>query len=226
MRRLALTSLLAPPLCWACKRAVRAGEPLCTRCRAALRWQRPEPVRLGGLDAYAPLAYEGAARELVRALKYRGAHGLAEPMAAQIAANAPAEILGAGPPLVPDGPALVPAGPALVPVPLHRARRRRRGFNQAGLLAAALAARTGHAVCDCLERLGRSGPQVGSSRAARIAGPGADVRLRPGARAPPRAVIIDDVITTGATLSACARALRAGGCREVVAAAYARTLAR
>ena len=174
---------------------------------------------MGGLDAYAPLAYEGPARELVRALKYRGAHGLVEAMAAQMAANAPAEILGAGL-------ELVSAGPELVPVPLHRARRRQRGFNQAGLLAVALAARTGHAVCDCLERRGRSGPQVGRSRAARIAGPGADVRLRRGARAPPRAVLIDDVITTGATLSACARALRAAGCREIVAAAYARTLAR
>jgi predicted amidophosphoribosyltransferase len=181
---------------------------------------------VGGLDAYAPLAYEGPARELVRALKYRGAHGLVETMAAQMAANAPAQILGAGPELVSAAPELVSAGRALVPVPLHRARRRKRGFNQAGLLAAALAARTGHAVCDCLERQGRSGPQVGRSRAARIAGPSADVRLRQGARAPPRAVLIDDVITTGATLSACARALRAAGCQEIVAAAYARTLAR
>lgn len=212
MRRLALTGLLAPPLCWACKGAVRAGEPLCGRCRAALRWQRAEPVRVAGLDAFAPLAYEGPARELVRALKYRGAQGLAEAMAAQMAANAPAEILR--------------ARSALVPVPLHRARRRRRGFNQAGLLAAALAARTGHPVHDCLERRGRGGAQVGRSRVARIAGPGVDVRLRPAARAPPRAVLVDDVITTGATLSACARVLRASGCREVVAVAYARTLAR
>jgi ComF family protein len=164
------------------------------------------------MEAFAPLAYEGAARELVRALKYRGAAALASTMAAQIAANAPGEMLR--------------AEAAFVPVPLHPARRRRRGFNQAALLAAALAERTGVAVEDCLERAGRGRAQVGRGRAERIAGPGADVRLAPGARAPPRAVLVDDVITTGATLAACARALRAGGCREVVALAYARTLAR
>ena len=212
MRFTALTAVLAPPLCWGCGTPARPGEPLCARCRAGLRWQRPRTVRAGGLEAFAPVAYDGAARELVRALKYRGARALADTMAAQIAANAPAELLA--------------GAPALVPVPLHPARARRRGFNQAALIAAAVGARTGLNVDDCLERRGRGTAQVGRGRAARLAGAGGDVRVRVGARAPPRALVVDDVVTTGATIAACAAALRAAGCREVAALSYARTLAR
>jgi predicted amidophosphoribosyltransferase len=138
-------------------------------------------------------------------LKYRGAVGLAEPMAAAICAGAP----------VLDG--------ALVPVPLHPRRKRRRGYNQAERLAAALARRTGLAVDDCLARAGPSGArQVGRGRAERLAGP--DIRaVAPG---PERALLVDDVCTTGATLGACAAALRAAGARSVTAVVYARTPGR
>lgn len=201
--------LLAPPLCWGCRGPSPPADPLCARCRASLRWLRPPRKPAGGVGTFAPLAYEGAARELVRALKYRGARALAETMAAQIAANAP------------------PAdGTVLVPVPLHPARRRKRGFNQAALLAAAVGPRLGLEVADCLERRGRGPAQVGRGRAARMAGAHGEIRLREGARAPPRAVLVDDVVTTGATLAECAAALRVSGSHEVTAIAYARTLAR
>ncbi len=166
---------------------------------------------LGGVSAWAPVGYEGPARALVRALKFRGAVALADAMAAQIAANAPPELL-------------VP-GAELVPVPLHPRRRRRRGFNQAHELAAALSGRTGLALTDCLERDGPGGTQVGRDRHERRAGPAGGMRLRTG-RAPRRAVLVDDVVTTGGTLGACAAALRAAGCREIAAVAFARTLGR
>jgi ComF family protein len=205
-----LLSPLAPPLCWSCLRPAGAG-PLCRDCRAGHGWLAPGPVVAGGVAVFAPLAYERGARAMVRALKFRGALAVADPMAAQMAANAPPGLLEQG---------------ILVPVPLHAARWRRRGFNQAERLAAALARRTGLAVGDCLERLGPARPQVGRSRAERLRGIDGTVSLRVGAAAPAEAVLVDDVVTTGATLGACAAALRAAGTGRVTAIAYARTPGR
>ena len=165
-----------------------------------------------GLSVWTPLAYDGPARELVRGLKYRGAAGLANPLSAQIVANARAGLL--------DPPA------TLVPVPLHPARRRRRGYNQAERLAVALARRTGLEVSDCLSRTGVATRQVGRGRGERLESLCGMVELRLGADGPPAAVLVDDVVTTGATLVACAATLRAAGTGEVAAVAYARTPGR
>ena len=161
------------------------------------------------------MAYEGAARELVRGLKFRGAMALADAMAAPMIANAPESVL----PVV-----TLAEPPTMVPVPLHPARRRRRGFNQAEVLAAALARRTGFAVLDCVSRSGPAGSQVGRPRAARLSAPPGRMHAR--TTAPRRALLVDDVATTGATLAACARALRAAGAREITAITFARTLGR
>ena len=190
-------------------------------CRHLLRRLPARPVQLAGVPAWAPVGYEGPARELVRALKFRGAVALVDAMAAQIAANAPSGLIGARP--GPD-----PARPVLVPVPLHPRRMRARGFNQARLLAEALARRTGLATADCLERLGAEGTQVGRGRHERRAGPAGRVLMRSGqaTEAPAHALLVDDVVTTGGTLAACAAALRSAGTGEVGALAFARTLGR
>ena len=148
-----LLTPLAPPLCVACGAAAGACEPLCGACRGRLRWLGSGATQFAGVSLWAPLAYEGGARALVGALKYRGVLAAAELMAAHMAANAPPGLL---------------AGRALVPVPLHRARRRRRGYNQAARLADALAERTGALVVDCLERSGSRRAQVGRGRAERL----------------------------------------------------------
>ena len=186
----------------------RTGEPLCLGCLRLLRRLGPEPVVLSGVRAWAPVAYAGPARALVGALKFRGATGVADAMAAQIAANAPEGLLGA----------------VLVPVPLHPRRLRRRGYNQAALIAAALARRTGLEVADCLARGGSAATQVGRDRSARRAGPAGSVELR--GPVPERVVLVDDVATTGATLAACAAVARSAGASDVTALVFARTIGR
>jgi predicted amidophosphoribosyltransferase len=203
---MSLLDLIAPPLCAGCGAHAGAIEPLCALCRSQLRWLGPEPVELGAINAWAPLAYEGPAQGVVRALKFKGAARSAMAMAAPIVARAPPGWLG--------------PGAELVPVPLHPSRARKRGYNQAKLLADAIAERTGMRVADCLERAGAKGTQVGRSRAQRLAGIAGGIRVR--GRPPREPILVDDVITTGATLSACAQVLPIG----VKAIAFARTPGR
>jgi len=216
-----LAYALAPPLCWGCGGPARRREPLCGRCRGSLQRLAGEPVSLSGVSVWAPMAYAGPARDLVRALKFRGARGAADAMAAQMAANAP-------PGLLDD----VLGGATLVPVPLHPRRLRSRGYNQAAEIALALARRTGLELADCLVRSGGGATQVGRDRAERRAGPHgaiatcASPRDSPVAGAPARVVLVDDVVTTGGTLAACRAALLAAGSEDVAAVAFARTLGR
>src|SRR5438045_9739336 len=91
--------LLAPPLCAGCGAGAGEAEPLCGRCRRELRWLGREAVPIGGerlCEAWAPVAYEGGARGLVRALKFKGAMGAAGAMAAAMAAGAPDGWFGGG----------------------------------------------------------------------------------------------------------------------------------
>lgn len=208
MRLLDLIVPVAPPVCVSCGGWAGAAEPLCAECRRQLRWldaSTPDGV-------WAPVAYAGPAREMVGALKFRGAVGVADAMAAAVCAGAPAGWLS--------------AGAVLVPVPLHPARRRRRGFNQAERLACAVASRCGRDVCCCLRRGGSRATQMGLGRGERLERLAGSIAVRPGVAVPARVVLVDDVVTTGATLRACAAALRVAGAVDVRAVAYARTPGR
>ena len=220
-----IAALAVPPRCAVCRApGGRAGGVLCAACRRALPWlggccarcALPLPHARRGCPAagaafaaaWAAVAYEGAARDAMHALKFRARRPLAAVMAAQIAANAPR--------------ALLAQGASLVAVPPHPGRRRRRGFDAAELLARALARRSGLPLARPLRRGGGAARQLGASRDARRAAAALriDVRGRPSARV----VLVDDVHTTGATLDACARALRAAGAEHVAAITWARTL--
>jgi ComF family protein len=207
-----LLSLVAPPLCVCCGAAAPLHQPLCRICLGDLRWLSFEQPTGPGVPVWAAVSYEGPARALVRALKFRGAVGLVDAMAAQMAANAPPGLL---------------ERRSLVPVPLHAARRRRRGFNQAEQLAVRLSRRAGLAMADCLERTvgGARASQVGRGREERVRAV-EGIRVRAGAPLPRRALLVDDVVTTGSTLAACAAALEAAGVSDISAIAYARTPGR
>jgi predicted amidophosphoribosyltransferase len=224
-----LLSILVPPACAICRRPLRAGGAVaCAGCLRRLPWLRGHrcprcalprhrhgcPAARAAFDrAWAPLAYEGAARDLVAALKFRAALPVAGLMAAHVAANLPREL---------RGPVWGGAALAVVPVPAHRGRRRRRGFDPAALLAAGVAGRSGIPLAPCLRRVDRGRRQVGAGRALRRSAGRFEPVL---AAAPPgAALLVDDVHTTGATLDACARVLKAGGAQAVAAVTYARTL--
>jgi predicted amidophosphoribosyltransferase len=197
---------LAPPLCAACGRTCRREAVVCTRC--GRRLAAAEPL-LGagpaGLDrAWSSAPYEGVARDLVGALKFRRLLPVARLMAERIEWLAPAHMLSG----------------TIVPVPPAPPRLRRRGFDPAGELAAALADGLQAPLKECLGRQG-GGRQVGRRRAERLGHP---PRIHATAAAPRSVLLVDDVLTTGATLTACARALRAAGASRVVAVTFARRL--
>jgi predicted amidophosphoribosyltransferase len=176
---------------------------LCAGCEGKIAGARPSRASVPGVDgAWCAAPYEGAARDLVVALKFASRLALAARAAEAIAVRAPPELF--------DG--------AIVPVPPAPWRLRRRGHDPAEEIAFALARLTELPFRPVLART--TGPrQVGRRRADRLVDP-PWVRLV--ATPPRRAVLVDDVITTGATLGACGRALRSGGAERVVAAAFVR----
>lgn len=205
-----------------CQPCLRSPEPLsaghfCATCRTA--FANPFPLdesgrcalcRAGvqGFDAaYSFGAYEGRLRELIHLFKFEGVRTLAAPLAAFLAAACPRD----------------ERVDALVPMPLHWRRRWQRGFNQAGLLAAELGRRLGIPVLGAVRRVRATAPQSGLTNARRRANVArAFLPSRRCALRGLRLLLVDDVLTTGATAAACSRALRSAGAAYVAVLTLAR----
>src|SRR3569833_1472479 len=238
LRRLgaALLDQLYPPVCLSCDAPVAMADALCPTCFVKLRpisaplcpvLGLPFEVSLGpgALSAEAiadpppfdrarsAVVYNEVARALVGKLKYGDRPELAR-FCSKLMAQAGHELWG------PDA--------VLVPVPLHRARQFSRRYNQSTELARALSRLTGVPVDPLLvSRKMNTRQQGGLSRDARqrnIAGafqPSPDISSRLRGR---RAIIVDDVVTTGATVKAVTRALKAGGAEKIDVISFARVV--
>ena len=222
-----LLSVVVPPLCMSCREPELSGSPLCPPCATKMeaigpccrRCGAPRPCATDACPecrgralaferAWAPFAYDGPAREIVLALKGRGVtHGVPY-MAAAMARRAPPGLL--------EG--------VVVPAPARPERMRRYGANQAREIAEALGRACGLPVWDVLARRPGGLRQVGLERHARRANPRGGIIAGAGLGDGTRAVLVDDVYTTGSTLDACAAALRVAGTGPVTAICFARTV--
>jgi competence protein ComFC len=219
----ALADLFYPERCVGCERRAsdvlcrtcfdalpRVGSPVCGRCGlptafATFVCEECKNVDFGFQSARAPLKYDGIGKQVVHALKYRGykrvVGRLAAPLMLQVVGEDHFD--------------------AVVPVPLHSSRLRKRGFNQAELLARGVAEKMKATVSDTLEVVRSTRDQVELSAAQRRANvAGAYTATKP---LRGKILLIDDVFTTGATMSACAGTMVRAGAKEVHALSLCRT---
>ena len=212
-----LLDVLLPPSCPGCG---SEGEIVCAACRRVLTRRLEEPAGVPlGLASRAPAgiiqlewcaAYNGPARACIHALKYDGERRLVAPLSEIMAQRWTRAGIG---------------GDVLVPVPVHPARKRLRGFDQAELLARGVGQRLGLPVVAAVRRATKTTAQHELGRRARAANVGhafaAVETLAPRVRGR-WVVLVDDLTTTGATLTGCAAVLYDSGAAAVSALALAR----
>ncbi len=203
-----LLRTLCPPACVACRSPCAGPAYLCEQCVGSLNaeypiWGDPPP---GLIQVVSSFRHEGVAASILRAFKFGRMAGLCPLLAGFMAEHFEA----AG------------AGTTVVPVPPASIRRRVRGFDPAGLLAEGVCEQFG---CDrprhrVIRRVGRE-RQRGRGRQARLSAP---PEILPVARLQGPVLLVDDVITTGATVSACATALKRCGAGPITALSFTRRL--
>jgi ComF family protein len=223
-----LVSVSRLPVCPECLNSLEPiGAPQCVLCG-----ERLVPAQLLTGDAYCQACrdyppeferavsfgeYAAGLRDLIHLLKYSGVLPAARPLGELLARSIEELRLTSG-----------DWAPVLVPVPLHAAKRRERRFNQSELIARAalrhLPARC-KADCGVLERQRPTRSQVGLDREARIRNMSGAFCVVAAERVQGRTlIVVDDVMTTGTTVSECARVLKRAGAEKVFAATVARTL--
>lgn len=210
-----LKRLLYPPACVFCGRILPVTASLwqCTACAeravpAEPRWQiRTTSPNIVG--AWAPFGYHGAPKEAVGRLKFGAQPRCADTMGWHVAGG----LARMSPPAEFD---------VVVPVPMTSARRRLRGYNQSELLALAVGGWLGVPVrTDVLVRIASSGEQHRRNRQARLDAAADEYRVAVACPAGLRVLLVDDVLTTGSTASACAEALGKAGVEGICVVCFA-----
>ncbi len=206
--------LLFPPKCVFCGKVLDTGEDgLCARCQRELPWLTDGEAELTGeffsLCA-APLRYQDKVRDSVRRYKFKGRRGYHKLYGRLVAQCVHDHLAG--------------RYDLITWVPLSPQRKKERGYDQAFLLASAAALELGEVAVETLRKERNTDPQSGltedAQRRANVLG--AYTPVDPELVAGKRVLLIDDVVTTGSTLSECARTLRTMGAADVVCAALAR----
>ena len=208
------------PVCRAClsRPEAIAAEFYCVDCKTPFLNRFPldeqgrcSLCRLGltGFDAaYAFGSYEHTLRELIHLFKYSEVRPLAKPLGALMARAIPRE----------------QRFDVIIPMPLHWKKRWSRGYNQSELLAKEISRRWGVPVRRMVRRVKPTAPQAGLSHSKRRLNVRGAFEVRSGAGLKGlRVLLIDDVLTTGATASACASVLKRAGASHVAVATVART---
>ena len=188
--------------CRTCAHPVLSGVDSCARCA-----DDPPPW----IALASAFALQSNAREVLLRAKLGGRPGLFRPLVDGLVERLAREAWA--------------WGSVWIPVPLHRSRRRQRGFNQSDIVASWLADELGGSVRAVLVRVRATDPQGQSPARNRASNMHGAFRCRRG-RVPKRAILVDDVYTSGSTLRECARQLRRAGCEQLYAATCCRTLAR
>ncbi|MDF1599197.1 ComF family protein [Mesorhizobium sp. YIM 152430] len=228
--------MIFPPTCLGCRRIVAAGGTMCVSCWGDIHFlDEPwcavsgvpfafdmgagaiSPAVMASPPAYdrarAAVAYEGAARRLAQSLKYQDRTDLAPWLAGW---------------MVRAGRDILDRADLIVPVPLHRQRFFTRRFNQSAELARAIASKTGRPLAaDAVIRVKKTRQQVGLKAKERQDNVRAAFRVPEGSKAlisGKHVCIVDDVYTTGATVSALAGCLRRAGAAEISVLTFARVL--
>lgn len=209
-------------LCAACRERIEPEVSRCLVCREHSATGRTCYSCLPKTPLTGTIAvgwyHDPILRAAITALKFRGVRALADPLGVLLARR----LIGRGPQAMGHGET------ALVPLPLYPRRERMRGFNQARLLAKAIGERLDLPVHDALVRTRSTAPQTSllGSTAVRRQNVARAFALSPlptpGPQLPPRLILVDDVLTSGATLEAAAAVLADAGAKEIWAAVVAR----
>ena len=199
-----ILNLLFPPKCPFCGK-VQDAPGICPACQTALPWTagaEQEQTLPDKLRCASPLWYEGPAREGMLRYKFQGAPGAADVLGGLVAECAAEHFAG--------------EFDTVTYVPVSRRRLRRRGYDQARLLAEAAGRRWDTAPVTLLRKTGDNPPQSGLSDGAARRANVLGMYEPSGDAAGKRILLVDDIVTTGATLCECARTLRQAGAASVV----------